>query len=122
MAATIEGTILVVDDDEALLLMLQDLLETEGYMVKTATNGLEAFEQMAEERPALVLLDVNMPLLDGARFMQIFQARDIRLPVLIMSANQSTRQWAEAHGAVGFIPKPLDFTGLLSTIKRLVKA
>src|SRR5688572_30671960 len=120
MAMT-DGPILVVDDDTDLLNLLQEFLEAEGYLVKTATDGVEGFEQIAQERPSLVLLDVNMPLLDGERFMQILQARGIQLPVLIISADQETRHWAKAHGAAGFVAKPFDFPALLSTIKRLVR-
>ena len=116
-----KAKVLIVDDLAENILSYQAILEELGQELVVARSGDEALKEVLRHDFAVILLDVNMPLLDGERFMQIFQARNIHLPVLIMSANQETRRWAEAHGAVGFVAKPFDLPVLLSSIKRAVK-
>ena len=67
--------ILVVDDDPEILAMLRDFLESEGLAVRTAANGAEALEALDEVMPALILLDMRMPVLDGWAFAKRFHGR-----------------------------------------------
>jgi CheY-like chemotaxis protein len=110
--------ILVVDDDPGILAMLQDLLESEGLAVRTASNGEEALAALAEMTPSLILLDMRMPVLDGWGFAERYRARALGYPIVVMTAAESAKRWADEIGATGYIAKPFDVNELLQTIER----
>lgn len=110
--------ILVVDDDPEILAMLRDFLEGEGMTVRTAENGAEALEALEELAPALILLDMRMPVLDGWGFAERFRERRLGYPIVVMTAAESARRWAEEIGATAYIAKPFDVNELLQTIER----
>jgi DNA-binding response OmpR family regulator len=122
--ARVEGSaagqrpILVVDDDIEILAMLRDFLEGEGLTVRTAANGAEALAALDEVAPALILLDMRMPILDGWAFAEQCRERKLAYPIVVMTAAESARSWAEEIGATGYIAKPFDVNELLQTIER----
>ncbi len=92
-AATAEGEghgmnekILVVDDEEAILLGVGDLLASEGYRVSTARDGREALERFSADRPDLVLLDVMMPEMSGYDVCRAIRRTDPLTPVMMLTA------------------------------------
>ena len=113
------GDILVVDDEPALLAMVAEALEFEGYPVRTAANGAEALEAVERARPALVLLDMRMPVLDGWGFAREAARRGLQLPILVMTAAQDARRWAEEIGAAGYLAKPFELLDLLEAVEQL---
>ena len=112
-----EGPILIVDDDPAILSTVADILEFEGYPVERAANGAEGLAVVERVRPALVLLDMRMPVIDGWGFARVLQERGVQLPILVMTAAQDARRWAQEIGAQGFIAKPFDLSDLLSAVE-----
>ncbi len=110
--------ILVVDDDVEILAMLRDFLEGEGLTVRTATNGAEALDMIDEVAPALILLDMRMPVLDGWGFAARLRERHATYPIVVMTAAESARRWADEIGATGYIAKPFDVNELLQLIER----
>jgi CheY-like chemotaxis protein len=110
--------ILVVDDDVEIVAMLRDFLEGEGLVVRTAANGAEALDLLAELAPALILLDMRMPVLDGWGFAEQCRERQHAYPIVVMTAAESAQRWAEEIGATGYIAKPFDVDELLQTIER----
>jgi DNA-binding response OmpR family regulator len=114
-----EAPILVVDDDPAIRATVAEILELEGYPVETAPNGAAALEAVRRRRPALVLLDMRMPVLDGWGFARELAEQGIDLPILVMTAARSASVWAEEIGAAGYVSKPFDLTELLSAVERL---
>lgn len=114
-----ERPILVVDDDPSILDTLAEFLGMEGYAVRTATNGQEALGTIEQTRPALVLLDMRMPVLDGWGFVEALRKRGQSLPILVMTAAQDARKWAEEVDALGYVAKPFDLLELLSAVERL---
>ncbi len=110
--------ILVVDDDAEILAMLRDFLESEGLTVRTASNGQEALDVLADTIPSLILLDMRMPVLDGWDFAERYRALALAYPIVVMTAAESARRWAEEIGANGYIAKPFDVDELLQTIER----
>lgn len=117
-ALAARGPILVVDDDEAILAMLRDFLESEGMEVRTATNGEEALAALNDVEPALILLDMRMPVLDGWGFAERFRERRLSYPIVVMTAAESARGWAAEIGATSYIAKPFDVNELLQMIER----
>ena len=118
----IQTSVLVVDDDPAILITVSEILALEGYRVRTAANGVEALEAIAEERPALVLLDMRMPVLDGWGVAAQLRDLGISVPILVMTAAQNARGWAAEIDAQGFLPKPFDLEELLDRVGRLCRA
>jgi two-component system chemotaxis response regulator CheY len=119
----IHGTaILVVDDDPAIRTTVSEILELEGYPVTTASNGMEALEAVERDNPSLVLLDMRMPVLDGWGFARALRQRGMMMPILVMTAAQSARTWAEEIGAQGYLAKPFDLAELLNAVERLRSA
>ena len=119
-------TILVVDDDPVIQKLLAVNFEMEGYLVVTASDGEEALEQVAAERPGVVVLDVMMPKLDGIEVTRRIKADpDTRsTPVLLLSAKAQAKDIAigmEA-GADAYITKSVfNQDTLLDTVERLIR-
>ena len=114
-----EGPILVVDDDESILRVVAEILDFEGYPVKTAADGAAALRAVEQARPSLVLLDMRMPVVDGWGFAQRLRERGVQLPIVVMTAAQDARRWAEEIGAAGYLAKPFELPELLAVIEHL---
>jgi len=111
--------ILIADDDTMVRASLAAVLESEGYLVDEAPNGMKAVACAIERRPDLVLLDLNMPLWDGwTAFRQLDRVSPL-LPVIVITARPHQYEKAVQLGVDAFMEKPLDFTILLHAIKRL---
>ena len=113
------ATILVVEDHADLRDMLAVLLESEGYEVRTATNGAEALQRLSETLPALILLDLMMPVMTGDEFRQrqLADPRYCDVPVICMTAAHDGRARAERIRADEFFQKPLDFDELITVVR-----
>lgn len=111
------GPILVVDDDPAILSTVADILEFEGYSVEVAANGAEGLKVVERVRPRLVLLDMRMPVLDGWDFARTLREQGIILPILVMTAAQDARRWAQEIGAAGYVSKPFELLDLLTAVE-----
>jgi len=111
--------ILVVDDDEALLRMIRLTLITEGYAVTTARDGFEGLAAMARAVFALVVLDLQMPRMDGRTMYAEMQRRGSEIPVLLVSAYgaEAAREELRAAGAVS---KPFDTAVLLNRVQAIL--
>ena len=115
--------ILVVDDDKNTVLYLRAVLESEGYTVHTASNGVEAMEFMDKEYIDLVVLDVMMPKMDGYTFTEELRKVNSHLPVLMVSAKQlpADRHKGFVVGTDDYMTKPIDETEMLLRIKALLR-
>ncbi|HEV7214393.1 MAG TPA: response regulator transcription factor [Chloroflexota bacterium] len=115
-------SVLVVDDDDGIRDALQALLEDEGYDVRSAGNGIEALAVCGEGLPALIVLDLMMPKMDGATFMLALRRGHSAIPpVLVLSASQRAPQQVQEMGAEAYMAKPYDLDELLSIVERLVQ-
>ncbi|HWQ12592.1 MAG TPA: response regulator [Roseiflexaceae bacterium] len=113
--------ILVVDDDPSIRAVIADALADEGYAVRTASNGVEGLLALADALPALVLLDLRMPVMDGWTFARTLHQRGIQLPIVVMTAAQDARQWAQEVGARAYVAKPFDLGELLDVVARVLR-
>jgi len=114
--------ILVVDDDTDFREGLRAALEMKGYQVEEAGNGKEALEQIEKKPPLLVLLDLQMPVMNGRELLQKLRAvsdtKDV--PVVIISGFGF--EWeAELMGAQGYVGKPFEPEELERTIAALLR-
>lgn len=101
--------ILVVDDQETIILFLRDRLEKLGFEVATASNGLEGLEVLKAESITGILLDLEMPIMDGLTMLNRLRQRSATLPVIVMSADptRSTMNKAIEGGARDYLFKPI---------------
>jgi DNA-binding response OmpR family regulator len=114
-----ECSILVVDDDPYILHTVSEILRDEGYDVQTAQSALEAARTVARSHPAIVLLDIRMPGLDGARFARDLRAHEDAPPkILVMTAAHNARHWATEIGADGYLEKPFELDDLVGVVER----
>ncbi len=114
--------ILIIDDDPAIRATVADILTSEGYAVATAINGVDGLQWLERVEPALVLLDMRMPLMDGWGFARALQSRGIQVPILVMTAAQDARRWANEIDAQGYVAKPFDLLELLDAVERFFPA
>jgi len=114
--------VLVVDDDPSILDIIGDILESESYQVEKASNGAEALAAVERVRPAVILLDMRMPVMDGWTFARVLKERQIRIPILVMTAAQNAGRWADEIEADGYLAKPFDLIDLLNSVERYYRA
>ena len=118
MQTTNSKTILVVDDDQDLLELLAFVLSSEGYDVRTASDGLEALNVVEDRMPNLILLDMRMPVMDGWEFASEFHSRfDAGIPIVVVTAAENAEKRAEEIGASGWISKPFDVGSLIVLVR-----
>jgi two-component system chemotaxis response regulator CheY len=112
--------ILLVDDSALARRGSRQILESAGYTVAEAEDGLVALERYFLEKPDLVLLDLVMKGMNGLDVLQKLTEMDEHARVIVLSADvqDSSRQLAEAAGAAGFLNKPVDRTTLLSVVAK----
>ncbi len=104
-------TVLIVDDEPAIVDLLSQLLEDEGYRVASAGDGVAAYEKVGEVRPDLVIADVMMPRMDGFALVDRLAGGEHPVPVILMSAAVESRR-----RDVPFIAKPFDLGELLDLV------
>jgi CheY-like chemotaxis protein len=111
--------ILVADDDALVRGSLAAVLESEGFVVDEAHNGIEAVTRAIERVPDLVLLDLNMPRWDGwTAFTKLERVRPL-VPVIVITARPNQFKEAVRLGVDAFMEKPLNIPLLVRAIKRL---
>lgn len=118
-------TILIVDDERALRELLRDTFELRGYKCLTAKNGREALKIAKKELPSLIILDLIMPVMDGAQTHKALKAdastRDI--PVIAYTAQDHeivAKKGIEAFDVVSYVLKPFDTEALVKTVENAV--
>lgn len=114
-------SVLVIDDDEALLRMLRLSLASAGVRVETASNGEIGLERLENGTFDVILLDLQMPRMDGRTFFREMRNRGYAAPVVIVSAYGAEEAKRELRAAAA-IPKPLDPDLLVETVHRVAAA
>ncbi len=101
--------------------MLSLLLESEGFRVQTASNGAEALTAMRATRPAVIVLDLMMPVMSGDEFRrrQLAEPEYAGVPVICMTAAHDGPQRARSMHATEYFQKPVDFDRLISAVRQL---
>jgi CheY-like chemotaxis protein len=117
--------LLVVDDDSAIRESLKRFLEEDGFRVVTAANGQEALALLQTEKPSCILLDLMMPVMNGADFLDALRDdSELRnTPVMILSAwaHPETARAARAEH-IQVLQKPINPTELLESVRRCAAA
>lgn len=114
-------TVLVVDDDPAIRKMIQEVLSLEGYPTETAANGQEALDLLTKSGPRVVLLDLQMPIFDGAQVLEALASQPVeraRHKIYLVSAYLYLDQWQGAvERADGTLRKPFTVNQLINVVE-----
>ncbi len=117
--------ILIVEDDKYIVETLRDLLEIKGYHVFHAYNGQEGYERMEAVKPAAIILDIMMPIVDGLEFLARMRkdASYSHLPVIMLTAKHTDENRLEGFkmGADHYITKPFNHEELITVLSNLLE-
>ena len=115
--------VLIVDDSKTELMFLTDLLQKNGFTVRTAQGADDAFKRLAEEKPDLILMDVVMPGQNGFQLTRAISRTPeyADVPIIMCTSKnlETDRVWGMRQGARDYITKPVDEADLMSKIKAL---
>jgi DNA-binding response OmpR family regulator len=119
-----QKTILVVDDDYELSDGLRAVLERQGFRVIQARDGHQGKQQIYNQHPDLVILDMMMPRMGGYPVLEHFKDKSDAPPIIMITANEGSRHkaYAEYLGVVDYIRKPFAMEKLLDAVHRALKA
>lgn len=109
--------ILIVDDSSSNVLLLQNFLEEEGYMIEVAFSGIEALKMAKQFKPDLILLDLMMPDISG---FDVVKKMEVQVPTIMVSASRDPKSMEEARslGVKSYVQKPIDFDEILQVIAK----
>ncbi len=116
------GPILVVDDDRDMQATIAAILEDEGFDVRLAGDGLDALAALETTRPALILLDITMPRMDGYAFAEELRRRGAHaaIPIVVLTADGRAEEKAARVGADAYLAKPFGLSELLDCVGQLL--
>jgi len=116
------ATILVVDDEPQIRRVMRTTLSAQGYVIVEAADGQEALEKMRSVRPSLVLLDVNMPIMDGLETCRALRAgSDVPIIMLTVRNTEKDKVRALDAGADDYVVKPFGIQELLARIRAALR-
>lgn len=116
-------TILLVEDEEDLASALKDNLELENFSVSLANTAEDALRAVAREEPSLILLDIMLPGMSGFDFCRNLRARDINIPIIILSARSAEldKVLGLELGADDYVTKPFGVRELIARVKAVLR-
>jgi CheY-like chemotaxis protein len=117
------GTVLIVDDDAAVLDLLQEALRDEGYAVMAADNAGDALDLLMtlwDRQPDAILLDVQLPTVGGQDFVELYRLLPVtQAPIILISASPGAQEVARQIQAQDVLSKPIDLEDLLSRVQQV---
>ena len=115
--------ILIVDDDQDFLQLLEYDLKKHGYNVVSANNGEEGLEKAKVEHPALIMLDIKMPKMDGYTFVRHLK-KDMatrEIPLIVLTSYEPMKDMFRLEGVQDYIVKSVNMESLLASIQKNLK-
>lgn len=110
--------VLVAEDDSELRDLVTAALLDEGYQVVSASNGAEALQRVQQYRPDAILLDVNMPVMDGPTFAQRYHAlAGPHAPIVVFTAGGNAQHWAQVIHAAAYVDKGTDLWSVAELLR-----
>lgn len=118
MAANPTPKVLIIDDEPGIVEMIQSLLDMHGYESVATTQWTEAVDAAEHECPNLMLLDLNMPTIDGVSLLKFFREQGYTFPVVVVSGyiDEDIRDSLRPYGVVDFVDKPFEIRHLSSVV------
>jgi two-component system chemotaxis response regulator CheY len=125
MGPIMASTILVVDDDPSIVHLLKENLEQEGYQVLEGYDGQAALQLAKSAKPSLIIMDVNMPLINGLKALEFLRgmAETKTIPILFLSGESSAKlvPALKSDPRVSHVKKPIDLDDLNSLVRQLIE-
>lgn len=117
--------VLIVEDNMMNMLLLKSLLSKRGYRILTATNGQEALDLLSSATPDIILMDLNMPIMNGFEASIAIRNSDARInsiPIIAVTAEMhpDTKAKCIEAGMNDYVPKPIEMDELIESMKNLV--
>ncbi|NQU39812.1 MAG: response regulator [Lentisphaerae bacterium] len=111
--------ILVVDDDSGIVSLLTRALSQHGYRVESASDGAEAYGHLRSPDCKCILLDINMPRINGVELLMLMQAEGIHIPTIVMAgfSDYDETEMKQFENVAALIQKPFDLDVILKAIK-----
>jgi len=120
------STILIVEDNEKNMKLARDILQSKGYVTLEAVTGEDGVRVAIEQKPDLVLMDIQLPGINGIEALRQVRADPdcarIRIVAFTASVMSSDRSQISAAGFDGFLSKPINLKEFLETVKRLLES
>ena len=114
--------VLIVDDDLDMIEVMELVLHDAGYRTRSALNGQQALEVVAADMPALIVLDMLMPVMNGWQFAQAFRSRYGRaVPIVVATAAEHIERRRNGLDVTDVLPKPFEVSDLLRLVSRHVQ-
>ena len=112
--------ILIVDDEPDMRKVLSRSLVHHGYRVETASDGAEAYEKLRHPDCRCMLLDINMPRINGVELLLLMQAEDIHIPTILMAGfdDYSEEEMKQFTNVASLLPKPFQLDDALKAISK----
>jgi len=114
------ATVLIVEDEQNQRLLYKEELKLEGYETVTAADGKEALEKVQEQLPDIIIMDINMPRMDGIETMGKILSKNRKIPIIINTAYSNYRSNFMSWAADAYVVKSSDLTELKNKIKELL--
>lgn len=113
--------VLIIDDDDAVCELLRQALSEDGFAVATVPHGAAALDLVKHHQPAVLLVDLRMPIMDGWAFVEQYR-RSARpaASIVLLSAARDLEENARRLGADGFVPKPFRIEDVTEAIDRCI--
>ena len=119
-------TILIVEDNPLNLELISDILEAHGYRLQAATSGSDALKMVDEEKPDMILMDIQLPGLDGLTITRMIKEKPENhdLPIIALTAHamRGDEEKAKEAGCDGYISKPIDTRAVPKTVRAYLDA
>lgn len=112
--------ILLVDDEESIQLLYHEEFTDEGYMVISALNGEEALKKFKENQPDLVILDIQMPGMNGIEVLRQMKMMNAEIPVILSSAYHEYKQNLGAWASDEYVVKSADLDELKKAVRKFI--
>jgi len=110
-------TILVVEDDKNQRLLYEQELKLEGYGIVTASDGKEALEKVQEQLPDIIIMDINIPKMDGIETMGRILSKNKEIPIIINTAYSNYKDYFMSWAADAYIVKSSNLSDLKNAVK-----
>jgi DNA-binding response OmpR family regulator len=119
-----QKTVLLIDDDQNLVGLIEKVLKDDGFTVVSTNNGSRGLATLKNVHPDLIILDINMPEMNGLEFyknIMDYQGKT-KFPVLVLTSRTLLEKTFRDIDAAGFLPKPFKIQDLVTEVKRIVSA
>ena len=113
-------TIMIVDDQLGIRLLLEEIVKSEGHQVMTAENGKAAVDKITTQKPDLLLIDYRLPIMDGVMVLNKLQEQNIHIPTIFMSglADEAAEKIGGLEMVIKVLAKPFNVEDVRSIIKK----